>query len=94
MKTIRFLQTEQYESEGRNAGPVYIAGDVHEFEDDFADRWIRRGVAELVDAAAEKAERESAAAAAENLVALEKAAAEKVAAEKVSAKASGKAFKL
>lgn len=99
MKTIRFLQTEQFESEGRNAGPVYIAGDVHEFEDDFADRWIRRGVAELVDAEAEKAERESAAAAAADLAALEKvnadqAAAAQAKAEKPAAKTATKPVKL
>lgn len=42
---IRFLERVQYESEGRGLGPVYEAGSVHDFEPDFANRWLRRGVA-------------------------------------------------
>jgi len=49
MKRVRFLRDEIYESEGRKKGPVYKAGSVHDFEDDFADRWLRRNAAELVD---------------------------------------------
>lgn len=45
MKRIKFLSTEIYESEGRNQGPKYRKGSVHNFEDHFAERWLRRGVA-------------------------------------------------
>lgn len=48
MKRIRFLLTEQYESEGRNKGPIFLKGHVFELEDDFADRWLRRLAAERV----------------------------------------------
>lgn len=50
MKRIRFTSTERYESEGRNQGPLYKEGSTHDFEDDFADRWLRRGVAVEVNA--------------------------------------------
>lgn len=49
MKRIKFNRTELYESEGRNLGPTYHEGSVHEFEDAFADRWLRRGSADEVD---------------------------------------------
>ena len=45
MKRIKFTRTELYESEGRNKGPTYKEGSTHDFEDAFADRWIRRGAA-------------------------------------------------
>lgn len=45
MKRIKFTRTELYESEGRNKGPTYKEGSTHDFEDDFADRWLRRGAA-------------------------------------------------
>lgn len=45
MKTIQFTRTERYESEGRNLGPLYEKDSVHNFEDAFADRWLRRFVA-------------------------------------------------
>ena len=45
MKWVEFKSTVQFESLGRNKGPVFEAGSRHQLEDDFADRWIRRGVA-------------------------------------------------
>lgn len=45
MKRITFTRTELYESEGRGKGPTFEAGSTHNFEDHFADRWLRRGVA-------------------------------------------------
>lgn len=45
MKRIRFTETVQFESEGRHKGPTYKEGSTHDFEDGFADRWLRREVA-------------------------------------------------
>lgn len=45
---IRFTKDTRYESEGRNKGPLYKAGDLHDFDEAFAERWLRRGVAEVV----------------------------------------------
>lgn len=45
MKRIKFTRTELYESEGRNKGPTFKEGSTHDFDDAFADRWLRRGVA-------------------------------------------------
>lgn len=42
---IRFTETVVYETEGPGKGPVYSAGTVHDFSDDFAGRWLRRKVA-------------------------------------------------
>lgn len=42
---IRFTETVVYETEGPGKGPVYSAGSVHDFTDDFAGRWLRRRVA-------------------------------------------------
>lgn len=50
MKWIEFKSTVQFESLGRNKGPVFEAGSRHELDDDFADRWIRRGVAIAAEA--------------------------------------------
>ncbi len=47
-KVVRFLSTEQFESEGRNKGPIYEEGQEYDFEASFADRWLQRGVADLV----------------------------------------------
>lgn len=49
MKRIKFGRTELYESEGRNKGPTFTEGSTHDFEDHFADRWLRRGAAALVN---------------------------------------------
>ena len=45
---IKFLRRVQYESEGRGKGPIYEQGSEHEFDDTFAQRWLRRGVAVVV----------------------------------------------
>lgn len=47
-KVVKFLSTEQFESEGRNKGPIFDEGQEYDFEASFADRWLQRGVAELV----------------------------------------------
>ena len=46
---VRFTRTAQLESEGRNQGPIFEEGKTYEMEPDFAQRWIRRGVAELAE---------------------------------------------
>lgn len=46
---IKFLRDEQYESEGRNTGPKFAAGEVYDFTDEFGQRWVQRGAAELID---------------------------------------------
>lgn len=48
-KILCFLRTEQFESEGRGKGPIFEEGQRYEFDGDFADRWLRRGAAELVE---------------------------------------------
>jgi hypothetical protein len=45
---IRFTKDALYENEGRNKGTLYKAGEVHDFDQAFAERWLRRGVAEQV----------------------------------------------
>jgi hypothetical protein len=47
---IRFRTRTVYETIGPNSGPVFEAGSEHEMSDDRARRWIRRGVAEAIDA--------------------------------------------
>lgn len=59
MKWVEFKTTAQFESLGRRNGPTFEAGSRHHLEDDFADRWIRRGVAIVVEGpAAEPAQPE------------------------------------
>lgn len=45
---LRFLETVQYETLGRHKGPVFEAGETYDFPDSIAERWLRRGVAEVV----------------------------------------------
>lgn len=45
MKRIKFLRDVIYETEGYQKGPSYKEGSTHDFEDDFADRWLRRQAA-------------------------------------------------
>lgn len=42
---VIFTASVQYENEGRNKGPRFPAGDVFDFTEDFAQRWLRRNVA-------------------------------------------------
>lgn len=49
MVRVQFDRDEIYESEGRNKGPKYKKGGVYEFDEAFAQRWIRRGSAHVVD---------------------------------------------
>jgi hypothetical protein len=46
---VRFLEDTIFETEGFRKGPRFEAGSVHEFSDDAAERWIRRGLAEKVE---------------------------------------------
>lgn len=46
---VRFLKTVQHQSEGRNKGPIYNEGSEHEFPEPFAQKWLRRGVAVVVE---------------------------------------------
>lgn len=57
---IKFTKDTIYKSGPRAEWPRYKAGDVHEFEEDHAQRWLRRGVAKVWDHAAQKAEKEEA----------------------------------
>lgn len=50
MMKIKFIRDAIYETEGPGKGHTFKAGEVHEFEPAFAQRWIRRGMAEEVDA--------------------------------------------
>ena len=45
MKRIRFTRDALYEVEGYQKGVTYKDGSVHDFEDHFADRWLRRDAA-------------------------------------------------
>jgi hypothetical protein len=47
---VKFLRDELFEHEGRNQGHLYLEGEVYDFEPDFAERWLRRGAVELIDA--------------------------------------------
>jgi hypothetical protein len=42
---VKFTEDFLYESEGRGKGPSFKSGDVKEFRDDIAQRFINRGVA-------------------------------------------------
>lgn len=42
---IKFTSTVQYENEGRRQGPIFEKDSEHVFTDDFAHKWLRRGVA-------------------------------------------------
>jgi hypothetical protein len=53
---VKFLEDAIYESEGPHKGPHYDKGSIHEFDEEFAQRWIRRGVAEEVDKATKTTE--------------------------------------
>ncbi len=46
---VRFLRDELYENEGRNQGHLFQEGEEYDFEEAFAQRWLRRNAAELVD---------------------------------------------
>lgn len=48
MPRIRFERSVILETEGRNKGPAYEAGSEHDVSEDTAQRWLRRGVAVLV----------------------------------------------
>lgn len=47
---VKFLRDEQYESEGRNQGPRFAAGEVYDFTEEFGQRWLQRGAVEVIDA--------------------------------------------
>lgn len=47
MIRVRFLRSAQLESEGRHRGPRFEEGQVVDLPADQAERWRRRGVAEL-----------------------------------------------
>lgn len=46
---VRFTQDTIFETEGFRKGPRFEAGSAHDFADDFAQKWINRGVAERVE---------------------------------------------
>lgn len=48
---VKFTETFQYETEGRGQGPTFEAGEVKDFRDDIAHRFIARNVAVAVGAA-------------------------------------------
>lgn len=45
---IKFRSDQLYESLGRNQGPLFKEGEVYDFTEDFAQRWIGRDVADEV----------------------------------------------
>jgi len=78
---VKFLRDELFESEGRNQGPLYKAGEVHDFTDEFAGRWLRRGAAVEV---ADEPVAEASAPVASEPPPIEEEAPERVAAEPVA----------
>jgi hypothetical protein len=48
MVKVVFLKDELYEYEGRNQGHLYRKGEQYRFDRLFADRWVRRGLAEVI----------------------------------------------
>jgi hypothetical protein len=46
---IRFTHDAIYETEGPGKGPRFAAGEVHDFTVNFANRWLRRGLAVLAE---------------------------------------------
>jgi hypothetical protein len=44
---IRFTRDAIYETEGLGRGPRFSAGEVHDMRQDQAERWVRRGVAQI-----------------------------------------------
>jgi hypothetical protein len=48
---IKFTENALYETDGYRKGHTFKAGEVHDFPDHFAQRWIRRGAAVEVDSA-------------------------------------------
>jgi hypothetical protein len=48
---VKFIADYVYETEGRGKGPRFKKGAVYDFPDDFAQRFIRRNVAERVNKA-------------------------------------------
>lgn len=65
---VKFTKDAVYKAGPRAEWPKYKAGEIYDFDDDHAQRWVRRGVAIVYDAAAKKAEQEEAA----RLAAIEK----------------------
>lgn len=45
MKRIKFTEDALFENEGYQKGTTYKKGSTHDFEDHFAERWLRRNVA-------------------------------------------------
>ena len=45
---VRFLESVIYETEGLGKGVTYDKDSLHDLREDIAQRWIRRGKAELV----------------------------------------------
>lgn len=45
---VKFLRKVQYETEGRGKGPIYEKDSIHDFDEEHAQKWLRRGVAEEV----------------------------------------------
>lgn len=45
---VKFNETTIYETDGPKKGPVFKAGQTYEFPESFAQKWLRRGVAEEV----------------------------------------------
>jgi uncharacterized protein YodC (DUF2158 family) len=46
---VKFLKDELYENLGRNKGYEFKEGEKYDFEPSFAERWIRRGIAEEIE---------------------------------------------
>lgn len=60
MTKIKFTKDATYKAGERADWIKYKAGEVHDLEDDHAQRWLRRQVAIIYDASARKAEQEEA----------------------------------
>ena len=51
MRRIEFTADALYEQGGPGKGHTFRKGEVHDFTDDFAERWVRRKVARYLDTA-------------------------------------------
>lgn len=49
-RRVQFVRDALYEQGGPGKGHKFNSGEVHDFEDDFANRWVRRGDARFLDA--------------------------------------------
>lgn len=45
---VKFTRDEEFECEGRHQGHTFKEGEVYDFDEAFAQRWIRRGSVDVL----------------------------------------------